>query len=105
MFSVKFAKEQSWIQDESISKVERVEVISKGLGHWREAAGDLKPDIETKETGGSPRSLLRLRLYFSGKLGTWLEQVELVYLCTVTSGPPCRGTEWMQSWAENASCR
>jgi len=42
VFSVKFAKEQSWVQDGRISKVERVEVISKGLGHWREAAGDLK---------------------------------------------------------------
>ena len=41
-FLLKFAKEQSWVQDGRISKVESVKVISKGLAHWREAAGDLK---------------------------------------------------------------
>ena len=42
VFLVKFAKEQSWVQDGRISKVESIKVISKGLAHWREAAGDLK---------------------------------------------------------------
>lgn len=51
MFSVKFAKEPSWVQDGRISKVERVEVISKGLGHWREA----EVDLETRHRGKGNR--------------------------------------------------